>query len=459
MTGGRRWLGWAVLAYAVIIAAVGLGLGRLYAGSHSRLDEALGQRLLAVAGSLAEMTDGRAILSVTLGDTADDYYLETLREKYLTIASQHHLSEITLTNPVDGLVILSTSESQVTGQPNDYWGLDPAAVALATSGTAAATELYEVGGVEKLKQKTAYAPITNYTVDGGYVVAVVTVSGSPGFFGTLADLKHGAYLTAFLVLAILVVMGVFLSRLSLALAESRASLLRRENLVAMGRMTAGIAHEIRNPLGIIRGAGEHLKQLLSDHGITDPLADYIPEEVDRLDHILAGYLAFGTDNQTAPEVFNLGAVVDRTLQLVAVEFAETGVVARLITPPAAAPVLGDRRRWQQVVLNLLINARDAMPGGGHIDVAVRVAKGRVTVEIRDEGCGLAGVDTSRIFEPFWTTREKGSGLGLAMSRQIVEDMGGRLTLRDRESARGAVAVVWVPVTDREGDPGGPDSIG
>ncbi len=445
MTGGRRWFGWAALAYAVIIVAVTFGLGRMYNGAHARLDEALGQRLLAVAHTVAEMTDGQALLSHSLGDTTSDYYLETLHEKFTAVAQQENLAEITLTNPLDQIVILSTSASLVPNEPNDYWELDPAAVQSASLGKAAATRLYDLGGSEGLKQKSAYAPIMNYVTDGGYVVAIVTVSGSPDFFEVLDDLKMAAYLTGGLVLVVLVLMGVFLSQINLALGRYRASIMRQENLVAMGRMTAGIAHEIRNPLGIIRGAGEHLQRLLQAEGIEDEVADFIPEEVDRLDQILTGYLAFGTDKDAVAEEFDLALSVRRTLHLVSDEFAAAGLEIRVPELLPEAPVLGDPRRLQQVVLNLVINARDAMSDGGVIEVAVVLRDQMVGVVVTDEGTGLGAVDATKLFEPFWTSKEKGSGLGLAMSRKIMEDMGGRLTLQQRSDRSGAVAELWAPL--------------
>jgi len=445
MTGGRRWFGWAALAYAVIIAAVAIGLGRLYSGAHARLDEALGQRLLAVAGSLAEMTDGRAILRHTLGDTTSDYYLEILLEKYEAVAQSEDLAEITLTNPLDRLVILSTSESLLKNEPNDYWGLDPAAVESAALGKAAATRLYDLAGAGGLKQKSAHAPIMNYVPDGGYVVAIVTVSGSPDFFESLAELKMGAFLTGALVLVILVLMGIFLSQINLALTRYRASILRQENLAAMGRMTAGIAHEIRNPLGIIRGAGEHLQRVLRDHDIDDEVGAFIPEEVDRLDHILAGYLAFGMDKEATSEVFELTTALRRSLHLVRDELSAAGVTLQVAQPLPEAKVSGDPRRLQQVFLNLLLNARDAMPSGGIVDVEMTVVGGQARVVVTDEGSGLDRVDMTKIFAPFWTSKEKGSGLGLAMSRKIMEDMSGGLTLRDRADRSGAIAELWVPL--------------
>ena len=112
-------------------------------------------------------------------------------------------------------------------------------------------------------------------------------------------------------------------------------------------------------------------------------------------------------------------------------------------PPA--PVQGDPRRFQQVLLNLLINARDAMPGGGVIGVSLVTEGASATIGISDTGCGLGGVDRGRLFEPFWTSKEKGSGLGLAMSRRIVEDMGGTIALEDRHGSQGARAVIVLPL--------------
>ena len=120
-------------------------------------------------------------------------------------------------------------------------------------------------------------------------------------------------------LAVLGLVATILVNLEASVRRYRASLLRQESLAAMGRMTAGIAHEIRNPLGIIRGAGQHLQRVLDEAGISDEVADFIPEEVDRLDRILTGYLAFGRDAETAPEVFAFDAVLRRSVQLVARE--------------------------------------------------------------------------------------------------------------------------------------------
>ena len=127
------------------------------------------------------------------------------------------------------------------------------------------------------------------------------------------------------------------------------------------------------------------------------------------------------------------------------EMQQTGVRIHVPTVLEPALVLGNSLRMQQVILNVLINARDAMPEGGDTHVALTNEGSQVVLSITDSGVGLTGVDSSRLFEPFWTSKEKGSGLGLAMSRRIVEDMNGRLTLNDRPDGPGALAEITLPV--------------
>jgi signal transduction histidine kinase len=422
-----------VLACLAIVLAVAWGLLRLYGASRDRLDEAMGQRLLAVAQATAAGTDARRAFALSLADTGAAAWADSLGRRYEALAGLAELAEISLSDP-EGRVLVSTSINLPPGAPHDWWSLDRAAVELACAGTGAASRLYRL---QSTYQKSAHAPVVleDPLLGAGTVVAVVTVSGSPAFFDALA--------TGAAVLLVLLAGGVVLYRQTVAVDRARASLARQETLAAMGRMTAGIAHEIRNPLGIIRGAGEHLQRVLRDQGVQDETADWIPQEVDRLDRILSGYLAFGRDDAAAREVFDLTDAVRRGAGLLRGELARSGVDLVLPAGPAPLAVLGDPRRLQQVVLNLLLNARDAMPEGGTVAVDLLAEGDRAVVTVSDTGGGLGG-DPERLFAPFHTTREKGSGLGLALSRRIVEDMGGSLDLADRRDGPGAVARISLP---------------
>ncbi len=429
----RRWVLWAAVAYAGILAVVAAGLVLLYQGARTRLDEALGQRLLAVAGTAAYLVEGDR-----LGDWSFDPEPGTdllwLGSRLEQIRRENDLAEITLCDR-DGYVVYSATGRLSRGQENVFWDVDRPAVELARGGVAASSRLYRSGA---LIQKSAHVPILTSVGD---VAGVLTVEGDADFFDALDALRRGAWITAALVLVFLGLLGVLLARINLSLERSRATLARQESLAAMGRMTAGIAHEIRNPLGIIRGAGEHLARLLADRGITDEATSFIPEEVDRLDRVLAGYLAFGADAPGEPENLDLASVVRRTVRLVARDLA-----VEIDEPLPAAPCRGDPRRLQQVLLNLFLNARDAMPAGGRVTVALASADGRHRVTVTDEGSGLQGAARLRAFEPFWTTKDKGGGLGLAVSQRIAREHGGNLTLANRTDAPGCVAALELPAS-------------
>ena len=441
MNGGRRPLTGIALAGLAIIAAVTFGLLRFYTASRNHLDEAMGQRLLAVAHSVALGTDPARAFALSLADVGQAAWADSLGQRYRAIARAVDLAEISLSDP-EGRVLVSTSVNLPPGVYHDWWAVDREAVDKAVAGTGAASRLYRL---QTVYQKSAHAPVilADPLIGEDVVVAVVTVSGSPDFFDALATLRNGALATGAVVLVVLVLGAAVLYRQALAVDRYRASMLRQESLAAMGRMTAGIAHEIRNPLGIIRGAGEHLQRVLDEAGVADDVVDFIPEEVDRLDRILSGYLSFGRGDPVADEVFDLDHALRRGAELLRGELAATGVELEVAADLPRTPVRGDPRRLQQVLLNLLLNARDAMPEGGTVALDLVVEGERARVRVRDRGNGLEG-DPERWFEPFRTTKEKGSGLGLALSRQLVQEMGGRLTLANRKDGRGAVAEIELP---------------
>ena len=436
MVGRRRWMIWAGGAYVGILAAVITGLLLLYQGARDRLDEALGLRLQAAATTAVHLVDGDAIddWSFDPEPATDLLWLASRLER---IHLDNDLAEITLCDP-DAFVLISTSGRTTRGEVNVFWDLDRAAVGVTREGFPAISRLYRS---RTLYQKSAHAPVFDRH---GKVTAVLTVEGNADFFDVLATLRHGATLTILVVTGFLAFMGWLLYRIHRSLERARADLARQEQLAAMGRMTAGIAHEIRNPLGIIRGAGQHLQRVLQDHDLDDEAAAFIPEEVDRLDRILTGYLNFGGDNAGRPESIDLTRLVRRTIQLVDAELQETGVVVTVTEPAPAAPCQGDPRRLQQVLLNLLLNARDAMPDGGAVTVTMTAGAAQHTVTVLDEGPGLGDTPLEKIFEPFWTSKPQGSGLGLAVSRRIAREHGGELELADR--AGGCAATLVVPAT-------------
>jgi signal transduction histidine kinase len=436
MDGRRRVMFWAGTVYAAILVVVASGMLLLYQGSRQHLDETLGQRLLAVATTTAQLVDGDAVPGWSF-DPEPDLELLWLASRIEQIRLDNELSEITLCD-LDGHVLVSASGRLDRGDVNVFWEVDRASVALARKGLPAAGSLYQSG---PLYQKSAHAPVLNRYAE---IAGIVTVEGNADFLGSLAALRRGAVAIIAAVIAGLAVLGLLLWRSQRSLERARAGLMQQENLAAMGRMTAGIAHEIRNPLGIIRGSGQHLQRLLAEHGIEDEVADFIPEEIDRLDRILGDYLSFGSDRASRLDDLDLAALIRRTVKLMDAELSHTGVRAVLSESLPEAWIRGDRQRLQQILVNLLLNARDAMPAGGAVTLSLAEDDGYWKLIVVDGGHGLGDADREKVFAPFWTSKEKGGGLGLTVSRRIAEQHGGTLTLSNRPDGRGCEARLTIP---------------
>jgi signal transduction histidine kinase len=201
-----------------------------------------------------------------------------------------------------------------------------------------------------------------------------------------------------------------------------ADLRREDRLRVMGRVVAGIAHEIRNPLNSIRLTLEVLKRRLRKHGIGDDEVARVTAETERLDTLLNSILVFGADEPGRLCHQPILPVLQRTMALVQPQVEERGIDAEVTaSPELKATVDGDH--LQQAMMNLLLNAIDAAGPGGHIAVSVQQKEGRVEIDVRDSGPGLNGEQQERLFEAFYTTKSAGTGMGLAVTRTLLEKMG------------------------------------
>ncbi len=213
---------------------------------------------------------------------------------------------------------------------------------------------------------------------------------------------------------------------------------RQDRLAALGHMAAGVAHEIRNPLGLIRGSAELLKKRFSHRPEEEGLSDFILEEVVRLSRVVNDFLLFA--RPPAPhleEVSPAGLFADIADYF---EKQPTREKYPLVTEPAnGVPALAmDLKLGRQVFLNLFLNAQEAMPDGGTITLRARAYSPReVAIEVADEGKGIPPGRIDKIFDPFYTMKENGTGLGLSLVHQIMSSHGGRVEV---ESAPGRGSV-------------------
>jgi signal transduction histidine kinase len=221
----------------------------------------------------------------------------------------------------------------------------------------------------------------------------------------------------------------------LALAVENGALVAeqatRERLAALGQLAAVIVHEVKNPLGIIKVAAGTLRQRARDEAATT-LAAVVEDEVDRIDATVRRLLELARPpGPAARRPCDVGAVVRQTLERLGPDLAASGI--RVHAELDGATVSADADDLRSAVLNLLLNARQAMPTGGALSVRVRPAPESrlVEIEVEDTGCGMDEKTRSQLFRPFFTTRHGGTGLGLALVKRVVEDHRGAIRVESR----------------------------
>ena len=223
-------------------------------------------------------------------------------------------------------------------------------------------------------------------------------------------------------------------------------MVRREKLSALGRLAAGVAHDVRNPLHSIGLTLQHLSETSRPQEEDrrqefDGALDVIRGEIRRLDRLVGNFLQFARSERHERQAVDLAALLGDTERLVQKEAERRGVRIRLDLPPSHPPVEADAEALRSAVLNLVLNALEAMPDGGTLGLALSAVPGEVTIEVSDTGAGIPQEEQERVFEFAYSTREGGNGLGLAMVHHtVVEEHGGRIAL---DSRPGEGTRVWL----------------
>ncbi len=203
---------------------------------------------------------------------------------------------------------------------------------------------------------------------------------------------------------------------------------RSERLAALGKMAAGVAHELRNPLSSIKGLAVLLQSHFPETGADADSAELLVGEVERLNRSIGELLEYAKPAKLNKKNLMLVEIIEKALSLVRIDAETYGIEIIKLYNDENPQVFGDRDKLNQVFLNIFLNAIQAMPGGDRLTVRCVVVESFVAVTVRDTGCGIAPEDLPRIFDPYYTTKSDGTGLGLALSLKMVEEHGGRMTM-------------------------------
>jgi signal transduction histidine kinase len=227
------------------------------------------------------------------------------------------------------------------------------------------------------------------------------------------------------------------------LKDIQEQLVRSEKLAVLGQLAGGVGHELRRPLSVMNNAVYFLKDILKE--ADDKVREYlslIAEEIQDAERIMSGLLDFSraksADKQQAALSKIVGAVLDKNLP-------PQGIQVASHFPGDLPCVKVDPGQISQVLINLIHNAYEAMPEGGHLTISALSEKESVRLRVADTGCGISRDNMKKIFEPLFTTKKCGIGLGLAISKNLMEANGGRIEIQSEEG-KGSVFTMIFPAT-------------
>lgn len=325
--------------------------------------------------------------------------------------------------------------------------------------------------LHEIYQRTYYIPILLAAFWYGPVIGVVAAFGVSAIYwihirmdwfqAPVYSFNQYAEIMLYHVVALIIGILAFRERIqrrrleetSTELAEAYRKLqttfeqLRRaDRLAALGELSAGIAHEIRNPLGSIKGSIEILESDISSDHPRHEFVEIIKEETARLNGLVQEFLEFARPPQPKVSQGSLNDLIESASSLVAKEAEQSAVRISKELDQSMPPLSLDSDQIRQVLLNILLNAIQAMDHGGRLSIRSHYEErdSRAVVEVSDTGPGVAPDQLEHIFDPFFSTKSNGTGLGLSISHQLVENHGGRIVARPNPD-RGLTLRIELPV--------------
>ena len=259
-------------------------------------------------------------------------------------------------------------------------------------------------------------------------------------------------ISCMVVMAILFLVLIFVVKKGEAIIQKRAleqlklkeELSRAQRLSSLGEMVAGVSHEIRNPLGIIRSSAGLLKKKMEKLDPSNGIPDIIVEESERLNNIITDFLNYARPREPNFSPCRVEAVIDKNISYLSVQLSENGCQVEKQVDENIPEIMADSEMLYQAFLNIFINAMQAMPGGGKISVRIFSNNGNLSVMFEDNGEGIEAEVMEKIWDPFFTTKEKGTGLGLGIVKNLIEAHGGSLGIENRHE-HGARVTIQLPV--------------
>ncbi|MCP4622509.1 MAG: two-component sensor histidine kinase [bacterium] len=350
--------------------------------------------------------------------------------------------------------ILYSFDSDLIGRKNfGGTGYQQALKGKITSKLVQRGNFFEISlGIPKVVRLITYAPLRWEPqfagVSGPYLGVIEFVQDLSGDYQAIFKTQILVVITSTLIMGALFVVLIFVVKRGEGIIQKRAMerlrlkerLGRAERLSSLGEMAAGISHEIRNPLGIIRSSAELLKKKVTKVDPSNTIPDIIVEEANRLNNIITDFINFARPRSPNLVPCRIEEVIDKNITFLSMQIEENGYAIKQNYQNSLPEIQADAAMLYQSFLNILINAMQAMPNGGNIEVGISSNDKIVTINFEDEGQGIPKEVIDKIWDPFFTTKEMGTGLGLGVVKNLIESHGGNIQIYNRSQGGTRVAV-------------------
>jgi two-component system sensor histidine kinase HydH len=227
----------------------------------------------------------------------------------------------------------------------------------------------------------------------------------------------------------------------------RKEIARSQRLASVGRLAAGVSHEIRNPLSSIKGFATYFKERYHDIPENQQISNLMIQEVDRLNRVVGQLHEFARPITVSKKPMNIRTLLENSLKMIERQTSEANIKIQTRLDTDIGEVLVDPDRINQVFLNLYLNAIESMINGGSLDVWLlkNEKKDGIEIRVRDTGTGISQEDLTHIFDPYFTTKSSGTGLGLAIVHNIIEAHEGEIKV-DSMLGQGTTIIILLPYT-------------
>lgn len=418
----------------VLVLVANLGQWFVYLRVHRFSEDVFKDNLMVQARLAASSFEEQSVTNIYYDLYTPGELIEVDRQ-LASLKSDYSYFNVRLLSP-EGAPLLETVayDSSTSGLKYDL-----APFISASAGIAAVSDLISFRDHYLL---SAYAPIIDST---GLVTAVIGIDADYRFFRSMAEFKHNLLYINILSLVFIGMFSIGFILINRRLMKAQEALYRASALSSMGQMAATMAHEVKNPLGIIKATASRIKSRYGKNEKNE-IFDYISQEVDRLNEIIGSYLDFArpAEIHQKREKTDLSELIQEIIRQTRTDFRQENVEINFESESEKYPVEIDRNRIKQAVLNLLLNARESYTDGGRIVVRLDRQNSFCQLEITDYGGGLEREIQDKLFQPFVTKKARGSGLGLYISRRIIRDHKGRIEIANHR-AGGVKAVIQLPL--------------